>query len=965
MRAQSLTNHYNDISILHSQSFHPSLSSSVPPPLSTSHPSHSPTFTRPSLAESTQPPQKPLSHQPEEQQVQEQHDDEETTNQYRHTLTFTDSVIVPCVTTSTLHTTSPSPHKSQPSTQSVLSSSSHHSSSSHSTIPLLDNAFHNLSIHNILPAPTPPSTPYFPNLSNPSNPRLLPHPDTHSTLSSSLSSSSSPSSSSTPSPSRPPQHSVSHTHISPHPPVTTTSATATTNSITPQTLSTHTASPTSNVTVRTVSSMTTTASLPHPSLSSDWALSVYRLTADLIHIEHPNGLGVTESTGLAAETLRFRRFRCVYISRQMHQIAMHDLHGPNAFVFRRLAGSDFLTLCRRKRCFRREFLPPRSSSSSNSGLSPSSYLPSSLRTSTSTVLPAVSFLKKSLSALRDAISLYGDALMADVHLGFTRVIDLSEQLSELPFLDDMIAHPSATPIVPANPIRSDSPTLDVPVLSLVVSYRHVTASAGRLLNILPRQWPRLLATIHALCNHVGVSQFRLWTDQMLAVRPPSGTMRWTSAALLPYTVYPVLYVLPDDDAPSPASDLSRMWIASEHLAAAFGHGLIHAGGILPESKLPKEWPSSFVAIGGSNDGIRDASRHLKRRNLESDPFYSSSEAADDHGSHDRDRKGVIATWVAASRLDMVLVVRKLVGVLLCGFVRNKSVRFAHDGQALVEWASVIASSVTYGDIGHTFSCDDCRKGLGFPADVRVLTLLGSALTIVPMSVGVLTDNETHARINVPAVRVTLNGRMWDGVREWLPECCLWGAEEDERNETWRSVLSHTKAILASNGPGPNARSLAILQLTLADPGHDGLLVAYMLVGVTCYGKSRFVGAVDWCKRFWPVDPLRMWNLYEALYDNLSDHDALLSMAFIIAASTGVDYTDIANAHEVTKINLRRVRWGWFTNLLVSQCCGVFVFAIFLTEGLHPVYGKASQQIIVSTVLMVAISSCTFFFFSLC
>lgn len=663
---------------------------------------------------------------------------------------------------------------------------------------------------------------------------------------------------------------------------------------------------TTNQTVQTVSSMTTSATLPHPTIVSDWALSVYRLTSDIVHIEHPNGLGVTQNTGLAAEALRFRRFRCVYISRQMHQIAMHDIHGPNAFVFRRIAASDFLTLCRRKRCFRREFLPPRPSAISPAGLATPPQFSMPQRASSASVPPAVSFIRRSNAAVRDAADLYGEALMADIHLGFTRLISVTEPLHQLPSLEQMIANPAAAPIL-SQPPSSLSSHLDADVLSLVVSYRHVTPASGRLLNILPSQWPHVLATIHALCRHVGVTFFRLWTDQMLAVRAPSGTMRWTSAALLPYTLYPVLYVVPDENAPSPAADLSRMWIAIEHLAASFGHGLIHSGNVLSDRRLPKEWPTAYVSIVRTLDS---AAPIRKRPSIRRDLFAGSTATDnDDTDLEYRDRKHVVATWVMSSRLDMPQVVRKLVGVLMSGFVRNKSVRFAHDGQAIVEWASVIASSVTYGDIGHTYTCDDCRKSLGFAADVRILTLLGSALTIVPMSGSVCTDNQTHPKINVPAVRLTINSRSWDGVREWLPECCLWGAEEDERNDTWRSVLSHTKAIVVSNGAGPNSRSLAILQLTLSDSSEGNrLLVAYMLVGVDCYAKSRYVGTVDWSKRFWPTDPLRMWNLYEALHDNTDDHDSLLSLAFIIATSTGIDYTDIANAQEVTKINLRRVKW---------------------------------------------------------
>lgn len=695
----------------------------------------------------------------------------------------------------------------------------------------------------------------------------------------------------------------------------------------------------------------------------DWDESIYRLSLDVVHIEHPNALGTTDDTGLSAEALRFRRFRCVYISRAMHSSAKRDLGGgPSSFMFRHIANSDFLALCRRKRCFRREFLPPRpptSNSTSNQTTTSSSAAAAAVaaaaahrsgyfavygRTSKSSSswmngyatdpLPIIAFLNRALDALRQAHVQYGDALMADVHLGFSRPISLDESFPRVPSIRQILARPAVRPCL----ARPDSGA----VLLLAVSYRHVPIPRSnnsnrsnhvflpnppntvrdRAINISDAQWRATLRAARALCRHVGASAFRLWTDRLLAARAPPGTMRWATASILPFTLFPVLYIPPLDHT-AVINDLRRMWLSVEHLAASFGHGIIVAGPPLPDDLRPPEWPPSFHIIPPPlDDDHAPQNTSNSRASGTPRPEALGSTLGRKNANVQHDMRLPAATWIGSARLDVVYVVRRVVGAIMSGLLRNKEVRFAHDAQALIEWASVLSSSVTYGDIAHTFTCDDCRKSMGFSTDIRVITLLSSALTVAPIitaptspaatfsnpsgnNVVVAADNDAYPRVSVPALRLSLNGRSWHGLREWVPEACVWGAIEDECDDTIRSVADHTKALLTSDG---GSSAIAVLQLSVPDTAPDRFLVAYMLVGLSCAGRSRYHASVDWTKRFWPVEPFRMWTLFEALCRDTSDRDALASMAIIIGASSGIEYSEISNAYEVSRINLRRVRW---------------------------------------------------------
>lgn len=424
-----------------------------------------------------------------------------------------------------------------------------------------------------------------------------------------------------------------------------------------------------------------------------------------------------------------------------------------------------------------------------------------------------------------------------LHLGFSRVVLVDESLPTLPAIAQLLC------------VRAAQPALAHPhLLSLVVSYAHSAPPSDRVLNIPPARWPTVLRAVHAACHAVGASAFRIWTDQLLSARTPSGTLRWTAAALLPFAAYPVLYV----SAGSPRAELTRAWIAVERLCARLGHGVIEYA----------KTPCGLV--------------HIR--------------------------------WTPGLALDMVHVVRRVCGIVMCGFLRNKTVRFAHDGQALIEFAAVLSSSVCFGDIAHVFDCTDCARSLGFCADVRLLAVLSSCAVVWP-------DRSLAARrlpyppVHVPALRLSVDGRTWHGFREWLPEACLWGAREDERPDVDRSFLDNVKCILVRSAVS-SGRAIAVLQLAVRDAEEERrFLVGYLAVQLGLFGRSKYVGAVDWCQRFWPRDHLKMWNDFECVFNEpVQGHAAFLSLATVVAASSCVHFSDFVDASDVSTINLKRVRW---------------------------------------------------------
>lgn len=437
--------------------------------------------------------------------------------------------------------------------------------------------------------------------------------------------------------------------------------------------------------------------------------------------------------------------------------------------------------------------------------------------------------------------------MSDVELGFTRPIGRHETFVPIPCVKQLLA------------TNVDHPAYaEEDVLSFAVSYRHDAAPGDRVINGSTEQWRTLLTVARAVCDRLDKPAFRLWTDQMLSARTPSGTLRWTAAALLPYTVHPTIYVA---GAAGFEADQRRLWLSLERLAASFGHGVLHADG--------------------------SAALHLGREVA----VTASKNVA----------------WSSGLGLDMPLVVRKVCGAVMCGFARDKVVRFPHDGQAILEFAAVLSSSVTFGDIGHAIRCRDCTTLLGFSDDLRVLTLLSSCTTVdkKPFCAALA----RHPPMRVPALRLCMAGRTWDGFREWTAETAVWGAVEDSDSAVARALVSSTKGLqFAHRGAGIGHFGTCVLQLCVADCGNERVLVGFMAVRVALFGRSRYAGVVEWCQRIWPGEMGRMWQDFESLYRDVDDRDAVMSMASMVSSCSDVQFSDICAASEVSRVNLRKVRW---------------------------------------------------------
>lgn len=459
------------------------------------------------------------------------------------------------------------------------------------------------------------------------------------------------------------------------------------------------------------------------------------------------------------------------------------------------------------------------------------------------------FMHSSAVAVKNAADVYGQLMMDDVQLGFTSSFAVSAQIPDLPFV--------------ANVSSSSPGPPEASVLSLVLSYRHSTTKKGRILNIEPERWPSLLETVRMLCRKARCTHFRLWTDQMLSSRKPEGSLRWVSSGILPYTMHPVLYI--PVTTSSISADLRRMWISIEHLVASLGQGIIHPGPPLPTESLPLEWLTMHTEV----------------------------ESGDTR-----------ATWMTGLNLPAHAVVRRLCGAIMCGLVRQKELSWASDAHDIIDWASLISSSLLFRDVSHTFDCEDCRSPDGFTSGHRLMCITSSALHFDPELPDAHTS-ESHPRLDVPLVRVNVEGRSWDGFREWVPESCLWGAAVDDLRSTRRFFERRTKCIATSDG---SDRAVAVLQMCLEIPNSSMLYGAHLLVGLAECRKNCHVGEVAWSKRFWPVHPHQMWSVFNRLYLNNGDAEALSDMAIIIGASSGLDYTDIANATEVTNVNLKLVKW---------------------------------------------------------
>lgn len=512
--------------------------------------------------------------------------------------------------------------------------------------------------------------------------------------------------------------------------------------------------------------------------------------------------------------------------------------------------------------------------------------------------------------------------------------------------------------------------------SFVVSYTSALQRTDRILHVRDDQWSAIIAAVRGVCAAAGVPMFRLWTNRMFSRRQPPGNMRWMTAALLPFVTFPTLFV--------PASPLSRIsnelnngvWLGIQHLAASFGRGLIHCGNQLPV-ELPLEWPRALHVIRERNQTINN-SNSIENNPIDGNDNQDATSKTEigsaENSNHQQQLQqqqqqqhlAKVGAWLESTNLEVIEVVRRLCGLIMCGFMRNKNLTPAdtHDAQAVIEWASVITSTVTYGDIGHTYTCEDCRKSMGFSTDIRILTLLSSCTLLVDddmsgrsgdiqlsssyarssSSSEVVNDNVWFPRVDVPFVKLMVNGHSWDGLREWVPEACLWGAMEDDRLDTWTSVMDHTNTLILRDD-AQAGMSYGVCQLSIRDCDYDDrYLVAYLLIHVM-HDSGRSIsnhhnvhypspkrptadltdGVVKWSKRFWPMCPSEMFKRFNRLHQQTVkakssaklqidlqygvDVQALLDLARIIEQATGISHIDLSKARHVTVLDLKKVKWG--------------------------------------------------------
>eukprot|EP00178_Gracilaria_changii_P007924 TRINITY_DN24600_c0_g1_i1.p1 TRINITY_DN24600_c0_g1~~TRINITY_DN24600_c0_g1_i1.p1 ORF type:complete len:629 (-),score=67.39 TRINITY_DN24600_c0_g1_i1:564-2261(-) len=557
----------------------------------------------------------------------------------------------------------------------------------------------------------------------------------------------------------------------------------------------------------------------------------------LVEVEHPNGMGTDDSNGLSAERARLQRFRSRFVYRELHYVAIGRTKGIFAMLFRRTASPIFLAKCAQKTCFRTEDLSI-------------SVPPASRVVRIDNVVRHT--VERSLSSVADATSLYGEQIVNELQLGFSKpfsIHQLRAHNAQLPLVDDCISATNG-----ALPLPQE-------VLSVVVSYRHTTPIRGHILNIDGTEWPEIAKTAAALCEAAGRTAVRLWTDQILSQRKPSAILRWVSSGVLPYAIYPVLYV--HSNAAQLQRNLRRMWISVEHLMAAFGQGIVHVGDALAGDELPLEWGTTFVRV----------------------------------------RKDV--NWMLGLGNPLRSCVRKLCAALMCGLVRNKEMSWQQDAQDLLDWASAITSAVLFQDIAHSFDCDDCRQPLGYTAGQRFMALYSSGVVIDPKEPEVV-FNGTHPRLDVPAVALQYEGKAWDGFREWIPESCLWGLKEDQNKQVTVDLMKGTRALVLSCGGG---RAVAVMQFCSGTTQENVLVTANLLVGLEKVRNGARLASVEWSKRFWPVYPLRMWISFETVWKKARDHEALVELREIVSASAGYGFTNLTETINVDRLSGRQIHWS--------------------------------------------------------
>lgn len=536
---------------------------------------------------------------------------------------------------------------------------------------------------------------------------------------------------------------------------------------------------------------------------ADWSFSTCQMLSPVspevmnVDIQHPNWLGTSEKTSGRHENDRLLRLCSRYIFRDL---ATREQKSRRVRIFQKNAPATLLKECQEKTCFERDEIL----TGPNPGLE--EEIQKALKEPVHKVTMS-SMVERSYRQLNQAFSSEtSDAIVVrDIFLGFSRNFSISELHFTLPTVDNAVSDSSSSTDVQVN---------DANVLRIVISYRDTTAKNGYILNIETTFWPSVLATIAHLCSTTGHSHFALWTDQILSRRKPSAAMRWVSSGVLPYMMFPVVYVM--RSVKQLKLDLKRMWISVEHLAAALCHGIIHCGPPLESEQLPFEWSIVSDTDQSSDDGTQ-------------------------------------LTWMFGMGCQLKAAVTKLASVIMCGMVRNKAMSWMSDAQDLIDWACSVSSTSLRSGFLHTFTCEECMYPRGYNHTHRYAAIINSCARIVThlpvdskgrdVDVDNLLVNSAHPRFDVPALIFNYLGRKWDGTREWVAESCLWGSGEDDT--LWvkkKDVMRKMKVLVPLNekrkGPG-QGRSVAVIQFceridskyVPISLGSHVVMVGYLLVGL--------------------------------------------------------------------------------------------------------------------------------------
>lgn len=163
---------------------------------------------------------------------------------------------------------------------------------------------------------------------------------------------------------------------------------------------------------------------------------------------------------------------------------------------------------------------------------------------------------------REAFALFGNEIMEELDKGFSLAVDCTNAEAIFKAL--------------TSPYRGIENEIQATVtekthLRVVLSYRHEHPDKRKQLGWLPRQrisedaYRRISARIVRYARSRGAETVAVWTDQHFAGANASDS--WGNSCLLPYAVYPVVF-LEDGDR-----NENRLWICAEHQLALSGEGI--------------------------------------------------------------------------------------------------------------------------------------------------------------------------------------------------------------------------------------------------------------------------------------------------------------------------------------------------------------------------------------------------------